>query len=188
MDNPVKYSICFQPDAHTIDIVRQMKLRLAEKIGWYNSKNSLGHITIVEFQTDHIGISKIAEAVKQLCNTFQPIQVVLNDFGQFPNGAFYLTVDDFSKPILQNYAKKIASKITVPKVYKSSEPHLSIARKLDVDKLATAFAYFDKPTIPFLCDQIAIRRFNIERGQYDVLYTYSLLGMPSNEPEQLSLF
>lgn len=44
-----KYSVVFMPDLQTIEAVKQLKLLLADKIGWFNSKNSLAHFTIFEF-------------------------------------------------------------------------------------------------------------------------------------------
>lgn len=44
-----KYSIAFIPDSKTSEEVKKLKLQLADEIGWYNSKNSLAHITICEF-------------------------------------------------------------------------------------------------------------------------------------------
>ncbi|MTG96680.1 MULTISPECIES: 2'-5' RNA ligase family protein [Myroides] len=183
-----KYSLCFQPDETTIDVVKQMKLKLAEAIGWYNSKNALAHITIVEFKSDSTGINKMAALVEQLCATYQPVKVTLDHFGQYPNGAFFLGVDPFSKPILQDYAKNIQARITVPNSYKNSEPHLSIARKLNTEKLSIAQSTFDQPAISFICEQVALRQFNPERGQYDIISIFPFLNLPSSEPEQLSLF
>lgn len=183
-----KYSLCFQPDEATLELVKQMKLQLADEIGWYNSKNSLAHITISKFKTDLNGIKKIAELVRTQCSTFTPVQVLFNNYGQYPNGAFFLAVDEFSKPILQEYAKKVMRKVVLPEIYKSNEPHMSIARKLDPERLERALVYFQKPAISCLCNHIALRQFNPDRRQYDIIATFPFLGLPSNEPEQLSLF
>lgn len=183
-----RYSLCFQPDDTTIEIVRQMKLRLADEIGWYNSKNSLAHMTISKFQTDTVGINKIAELVRQQCSTFTPTPVVFNDYGQYPNGAFFLAVEAEAQIPLREYAKKVMSKVSLPDVYKSNEPHLSIARKLDPERLQRALVFFDKPAITFMCNQVALRRFNPDRRQYDIIDIFPFLSLPSTEPEQLSLF
>lgn len=183
-----RYSLCFQPDDATIEIVRQMKLQLADHIGWYNSKNSLAHMTISKFQTDSMGVNKIAQLVRQQCSTFKPTQVLFNDYGQYPNGAFFLAVDKEDQVTLKEYAKKVMSKVSLPDVYKSNEPHMSIARKLEPIKLQQALVFFEKPAISFMCDKVALRQFNPERRQYDIIDIFPFLGMPSNEAEQLSLF
>ncbi|MDR2222520.1 MAG: 2'-5' RNA ligase family protein [Flavobacteriaceae bacterium] len=183
-----RYSLCFQPDETTIEIVRQMKLQLSEYIGWYNSKNALAHITISKFQTDEIGIQKITTLVRQQCSTFVPTPVVFNSYGHYPNGAFFLAVAPENQIPLKAYAKKVCSKIALPNIYKSNEPHLSIARKLDSDKLQKALTYFEQPHLSFICNQVALRRFNPQRGQYDIIDIFPFLGLPSMEVEQLSLF
>ncbi|MDR0229048.1 MAG: 2'-5' RNA ligase family protein [Flavobacteriaceae bacterium] len=165
-----------------------MKLQLSEYIGWYNSKNALAHITISKFQTDIQGLTKIAELVKQQCSTFTPTPVVFDGYGYYPNGAFFLAVAAESQIPLKAYAKKVISKIALPNVYKSSEPHMSIARKLDAERLQKALTFFEHPNLSFMCNQVALRRFNPQRGQYDIIDLFPFLGLPSMEVEQLSLF
>lgn len=46
------YSLAFMPNAAIIEKVKLMKLDLANKIGWFHSKNALAHITITEFTID----------------------------------------------------------------------------------------------------------------------------------------
>lgn len=188
MTTSYKYSLCFLPDEALIQKVKQMKLALADQIGWYNSKNSIAHITIAEFQSDELGINKVMERIRQQCLYFVPIEGSLDTFGHYPNGAFFLAVDEKNKSILKTYAKKIIKKIDLSYIYKSSDPHLSIARKLDPDRLQEAFAFFDKPNLPFTCSQIALRRFNPVRGQYDIIEYIPFKSLEDKEDEQLTLF
>lgn len=43
------YSIVFQPNHEIVMQLKQYKNMLADRIGWFHSKNSLAHITIAEF-------------------------------------------------------------------------------------------------------------------------------------------
>jgi hypothetical protein len=45
-----QYAIAFHPYEEIIEKVKEIKMDLATKIGWYNSKNALAHITICEFK------------------------------------------------------------------------------------------------------------------------------------------
>ncbi len=55
-----KYSVVFMPDLQTIETVKQLKLLLADKIGWFNSKNSLAHFTIFEFlEENNVNVGNI---------------------------------------------------------------------------------------------------------------------------------
>ena len=56
-------------------------------------------------------------------------------------------------------------------------PHLSIARRLDAQKMQAAYALFkDTPVaLNFICDAIYIRRFNTNTKQYtDIVEKISL--------------
>lgn len=183
-----KYSLCFQPDDAFIEIIKQMKLQLAEKIGWYNSKNALAHITIAEFQMNEDEVEKLLLLASKCCSTFNPTTIQLSQFNSFPNGAFYLSVDDPAKQILKTYSKKLMDILKIKNAYKSAEPHLSIARKLNSLKLQTAFETFDTPSLSFICSKIALRRLHKERLQFDTLTTFPFLSQEEDAPQQLVLF
>ena len=85
-----KYSVVFMPDAATIDKVKQMKLLLAENIGWFSSKNSLAHFTIFEFLEEDINIERIEKQLKRIASEIKPFHVKCTDFNSFQNGAFFL--------------------------------------------------------------------------------------------------
>lgn len=183
-----KYSLCFQPNDIIIEIVRQMKLRLADEIGWYNSKNSLAHLTIAEFHATELEITRVKQQIERCCNRFKPTEVLLNDFGTYPNGAFFLTVAPNSKEILQDYVKQLLELLKIKIITKSYDAHLSIARKLETQKIEKAYQLFDKPNLQFTCNHIALRKFNLERRQYDIINTFPFLSQPDDRPVQMELF
>ncbi|MEK6450350.1 MULTISPECIES: 2'-5' RNA ligase family protein [Myroides] len=183
-----KYSLCFQPNDQIIETVKLMKLKLAEEIGWYNSKNSLAHLTIVEFHASETEIKRVKQQVERCCNRFVPTDVILNDFDTYPNGAFFLTVDTNAKIILQDYVKQLLEILQVKVITKSYDAHLSIARKLDAQKIEKAYQLFGKQHLEFLCNHIALRKFNLERRQYDIIDTFMFLSQPDDRPIQMELF
>ncbi len=183
-----KYSLVFQPDTETIDWVAQLKTDLAQKIGWYNSKNALAHITICEFQATEQDIHRLLNQVSRCCERFAPQEVHLNAFNTYPNGAFFLEVDLEAKAILKDYSKQIFEALPYKNMYKNTDPHLSIARKLSADKLESAYQLFDKPEHSFKCDKIALRILNLERKQFDIIKTFDFLNLGENRNLQLPLF
>lgn len=183
-----KYSLCFQPDELLITQVKTMKLQLADVIGWYNSKNSLAHLTIAEFSANEQDIQRMHRQIKRCCTSFVPVETSLSTFGTYPNGTFFLKIDDFAKSILQTYSQTLFRTLQLKKAYKCTDPHLSIGRKLNQDQIQQAFALFALPSLSFTCNQIVLRRLNMDRKQFDILYTYPFLSQPENEEIQLSLF
>ena len=183
-----KYSICYHPSNELIEDVKQIKLELANHIGWYNSKNSLAHITIAEFVANDREIAIIHKQLLRLTQAFSPVDIYLNAFNSFPNGALFLEVEADVQQALNKYNKQILQTCTLNSPYISNSPHLSIARKLDSERLQKAIEVLAKPNLYFSCNQIALRRLNLDRKQFDIIQTYPFLGNAATEPEQLSLF
>ena len=181
-----KYSIAFIPDDIVIDEVKKIKLQLADKIGWFNSKNSLAHITICEFTSNEIEIIK--KQISRITTTFSPFDVELVDFDSYPNGALFIKASEKSKEDLKKIMKNLTASLTIKKMYKSSEPHLSIARKLDDTKLKTASDLFQKIELFFFCDRVFLRKFNPELKQFDVIDSFLFKGEKSTQIVQGSLF
>lgn len=183
-----KYSLCFQPDQTLVEQVKVMKLQLGEVIGWYNSKNSLAHLTIAEFRASASDIQRMHQQILRCCMSFTPVETHLTQFGTYPNGTFFLEVDAIAKPQLKAYAQKIVQTLQLKNAYKCTDPHLSIGRKLDPDKIKQAYAFFEQPNLHFTCNQIVLRRLNTQRRQFDILSTYPFLSQPLMEDTQLTLF
>lgn len=183
-----KYSLVFQPDPKTIDWVAQLKTDLAQKIGWFNSRNALAHITICEFQTTEQDIARFLKQINRCCERFAPLEIQLNALNTYPNGALFLEVDPEAKAILKDYAQQLFEALSYKNMYKNTDPHLSIARKLTAEKIEAAYHLFEKPKHAFLCSTIALRKLNLERKQYDIIQTFNFLNLGENRNLQLPLF
>jgi 2'-5' RNA ligase len=83
-----QYSLAIYPPEATIVLIKSMKEQLATEVGWFHSKNSVGHITICEFKATDSAIEIIKSQISRLCDRLEPVEVCLNEFGSFPNGAF----------------------------------------------------------------------------------------------------
>lgn len=183
-----KYSIAFIPDSKTSEEVKKLKLQLADEIGWYNSKNSLAHITICEFISTDKEIEIIKKKIARITKTFTPFQVLLNGFDSYPNGAFYISPSENSKKGLKKIMKSLTSSLIEKKMYKSNEPHLSIARKLSLEKLAIAHKLFQETELSFQCDKIFLRKFNPNIKQFEIINSFDFNSEPCSEGIQGTLF
>lgn len=183
-----KYSIALIPSEEVIVLVDSIKKELAEKIEWFHSKNSKAHITISEFEATEEEAKSLMAKVKAIADTIEPVMVSFESFDSFPNGAFYISPNEVSKDELKKIMKRFHN-ATKPfaKVYKSSEPHISIGRKIDEEKLKIAIEMFKTINFSFNCDTVAIRFFDDKLRQYKIKEKYCLNGNPQN-PIQTSLF
>ncbi|MDI9310845.1 MAG: 2'-5' RNA ligase family protein [Limnohabitans sp.] len=180
-------SVIIHPSDEIIEEVRLMKETLASKIGWYHSKNSLAHITINELETNESELEKIKRKLSTISRYLKTQEVIFDDFGTFPNGAFFLSPDVDSRLYLKNTMQDFHNSFDYKTTIKSSEPHISIGRKLTLEQIEIGKALFEKPNLSFTCNRIALRLFNTERRQFDIIEEYSF-GNECRGGEQGVLF
>lgn len=177
-----QYAIAFHPSEEIIEKVKEIKLDLATKIGWYNSKNSVAHITISKFKLHSSKLEIINKQLQNTCKYIEPINVSLNKFSSFPNGTFFLCPNDLSSLGLKKIMREINTSLSNKLSYKTTNPHLSIARKLETEKLEVAVNSFSFVDLNFLCDTIIIRELDLEKGQYKIVKQFKLEGQtPINQ-------
>lgn len=183
-----QYSLAIYPPEAVIVLIKSMKEQLATKVGWFHSKNSVGHITICEFKATDSAIEAIKSQISRLCDGLEPVEVCLNEFGSFPNGAFFIAPDDHSKKRLKHIMKRFHSSLRIQNMQKSDSPHLSIARRLSQENLEKANHLFSKIELHFVCDSVVLRLFDENIKQFFVTDTFKFKGNPQPELIQGSLF
>lgn len=182
------YSLVIHPPEAILILVKSMKEQLATEVGWFNSKNSVGHITICEFKATDVAIEKIKIQISKVCHTLSPVEVRLNEFGTFPNGAFFIAPDSDSKKSLKRILKQFNESLRIPDMLKSDNPHLSIARRLKPENLSKANCLFSTIDLNFVCDSVVLRQFDENIKQFFVTNTFMFKDNPQPEPIQGTLF
>ena len=184
-----RYSLVISPSEEIIALVKTMKEELAKEIGWFHSKNSLAHITINEFMADENEIEIIKKQFQTICESLKPIHVHLNTFDNYPNGAFFIAPDAVSKIDLKQIMKHLNQSFRTKTLFKNNEPHLSIARQLSPEHIATGYRLFSKPiNLNFVCDNIALRLFNPDIKQFEIIAHFEFKNNPKPTFEQGTLF
>lgn len=172
-----KYTIVIYPKEPVISIIKSMKEALSKEVGWFHSKNSVGHITICLFTATDEKIKSVKEILRKICNDLKPVPVSLNDFGSYPNGAFYIAPDAISKKRLIPIMRQVNESLNfIPDLQINEDPHLTIARRLAPHKLERAKALFKIIDINFLCGSIVLRKFDQNAKQYIVTDTFTFEG------------
>jgi 2'-5' RNA ligase len=184
-----KYSVAIYPSQDVIDAVKTMKDYLKSKINWYNSCNSVAHITICEFTISESEIDKYKQKLFKICDTFTPFQVNLDHFGAYENsGAFFISPNEISKDKLKPIMKKTQETLKPLNLKKSDDPHMSIARRLTPENLKIASQLFTTIDMHFLCCEIVLRELDPVKKQFFVIDTFSFGSNPKPELIQGSLF
>ena len=183
-----KYSVAIYPSQAVIDSVKTMKDYLKSKIEWYNSCNSVAHITICEFIFDEAEINSIKKKLFKISDTFTPFQVDLDHFESYENGAFFIAPSKQSKEKLKPVLKKTQEALRISALKKSNDPHISIGRKLIPENLKIASQLFTTIEIDFLCKEIVLRELDPIKKQFFVIENFPFGSNPQPEFVQGSLF
>ena len=183
-----KYSVAIYPSQDVIDAVKTMKDYLKSKIDWYNSCNSVAHITICEFTMDESQIHKYKQKLSKICDTFESFPVYLDYFGSYEAGAFYIAPNEDSKMNLKPIMKKVQEALQLSNLKKSNDPHISIGRRLTSENLKIASQLFTTIDIDFLCREILLRELDPVKKQFFVIDTFSFNGNVQPELVQGTLF
>lgn len=180
-----KYSIVIHPSEEIIEDVKKMKELLANHVGWFRSKNALAHITICEFQASENDLKKVYSELTKITAPINPLTVSTKNFDSFPNGAFYIAIEEESKKQLRPIMKRYHNSLSVKTYHHSDTPHITIGRGLKPQQLDFAKELFENYNKNFYCDNIVLRKFNPEVGQYFVLEKFWFKSEPES---QLLLF
>ncbi|HJR99530.1 MAG TPA: 2'-5' RNA ligase family protein [Flavobacterium sp.] len=184
-----RYSLVISPPQDVIDQVKSMKEALAKEIGWYNSKNSLAHITINEFMASEIEMESIKKQLNTICNSLKPISVCLDSFNNYSNGAFFVGPDETSKINLKQILVQVNQSFRAKTLFKNTEPHLSIGRRLSAENLTKAYYLFSDPIeLQFICDNISLRLFNPDIKQFEIIEHFEFKNNPPPVYKQGTLF
>jgi hypothetical protein len=110
--------------------------------------------------------------------------VVFNKVGRF-GGAYCLLPHNLSKKLLANLMRQFHKGKPFARKEKFDNPHISIGRNLTSEQLAFAEQLFSARIIrhEFLCADLAIRKFNPVKKQYEVYKRFEL-----SKPDDLLLF
>lgn len=183
-----RYSIVVYPQRKSINEVSVLKDTLAEKIGWYSSRNSEAHVTIALFEADKHELNFYIAYTKDFCYAEKPNFVMFDQFiASEKNGAVVVLPNKTAKPYLNSLFKRFRQGLRHKKAINGAAAHISIGRKLHPEDIEIAQDLFEEVSLNFLCEKIAIRKFNDEKGQYEVIYEFYFLGNPPKQG-QLSFF
>ncbi len=174
-----QYSFAICPPPHILYIVRDFKLELKAALGArFGSVNSDAHVTFDVFRCKDSELRERIHAVQAFCRQAFASEISFDSFGHYPNGAFFLNPDSESHTYIR-YLMAVFHKRSSSFVSKrSNDPHMSIARQLTDAQMQIAYRIFGDRTqnLTFLCDEIALRKFNRSRMQYDVEARFPFSG------------
>lgn len=182
------YSIVVYPQTEIIDEVSGLKDILANKIGWYASRNSKAHITVIAFMADQYELAFYIRQIEKFCYSQKQQEVVFDQLSlsKFSHAAVMLP-NDSSKPYLSDLLKRLRKQLRTSQTLNGSNAHISIGRELSSVQIDQAENLYDHVSLKFNCDTVAIRKFSETKKQFQVIKTFKFLENPLIDA-QYSLF
>ncbi|MGE8428278.1 MAG: 2'-5' RNA ligase family protein [Sphingobacterium sp.] len=174
-----KYSFVFQPDEAGIVLVDGLKRRLRaslaelfpdENKGWYPSCNSKAHVTICAFKAEEDKLALAIEALQEALAYERSQYVYFDHFSSFAGGAFYIAPTVHARSYLRDRAKRVVQTLAqFDLINISDEPHISIGRQLEPERLEVAKELLRSVDLSFMCKGVYVRQFKPDLGQYEVI-------------------
>lgn len=159
------YSLVIFPPLEQLDLIKSYKELLKKHIGWYNSVNSAGHITLLNFDNEMMLMLYI-EQIREFCKSLIPQKVILNSFDSFGVQTFFIAPNQTSL----NYLNQLIIDLHQHLDFKINDAHahLSIARGLNATKIKTAYEIFSNidVNLQFICNSFYLRKYNHKINQY----------------------
>jgi len=182
------YSIVVYPQTEIIDEVSDLKDILANKIGWYASRNSKAHITVIAFMADQYELAFYIRQIEKFCYSQKQQEVVFDQLSlsRFSHAAVILP-NDLSKPYLSDLLKRLRKQLRTSQTISGRNAHISIGRELSSAQIDLAENLYDHVSLKFNCDTVAIRKFSKTKEQFEVIKAFKFLENPLIDA-QYSLF
>lgn len=182
MKIPYTHSIIFHPLTSTIGEVETFKKDLTSKAGDYASQNSLAHITIAGFEATENQLTGVKEYLKKFAENEVAFSALFNQLScsTFSKCAVFLPSFELNDKI-HNITKNVRNIITVTEMSKISRPHVSIGRDLSEEQLTIALQFLNNKSFTFDCCQLALRKFDPNIGQYEIIQEFPFTGKPNQE-------
>lgn len=166
----VEYKIMIHPGEKIAGEAVAFKKILAEYCGSFKALHSVPHITLASFQLDTEREEILLKHLDKFSGSLTPFQVSVNDFGFFDaaqnHGVAYLAIQN-KEPIVQlqtnlNIVLKLDVRVQKKHLMKTSEPHITIGRGLNKEKLEKSKELFSdkKYSSKFSVDKLVLLKRN----------------------------
>lgn len=179
------YSVAMRPSQSVVNTVRQIKLDFPIN-GYFGSKNSEAHLTILEFVSIEKHIPKVVRFMGDFTNAIKDHLYKFAHYSYYPeakgsNGTFYIQLDIDSEILMTELFKSFQKNfpnIASTKIYKVAHPHMTIARQLSQKQIENANLHYVQRQFDLSTNcTLVLRRKSVEKAeQFSILYEFSFMG------------
>ena len=130
----IDYLLVLQPHEELWNTIMEIKKTFAKDYECETAMYTKPHVTLIRFKQIEMMETRIIRRLKNVTMSLSPIKVELKGFGSFPSHTIYINIT--SKVSIVNIVKALREPQRLMKLDKDNkpyfitEPHLTIARKL----------------------------------------------------------
>ena len=177
-----RYSIIIHPNENIIELFKSYKEILFDTIGDFGSRNSLPHITILEFDATENELKSVIGKLVKITESEVSFRSVFNQV------VYSTTV--LVLPNRNEHFKKLLDKVRnrIKGEKNKSNAHLTIGRNLKPEQIEKSQNLFPSINFEFECNQLALRKLNPEIKQFEIMHIFPFNGKPNQGRfEQMTL-
>jgi hypothetical protein len=154
------YSLVIFPNSEQSALIKSYKQLLQNHIKWFGSVNAAAHITVIEFENE-FSLQLYIDRIREFCKTAISQKVTLNTWDSFGEKTFFIRPNQASQEYLNNLIVDLHLYLGFK--IKTAHAHLTIARRLDAEKIKIAFKLFSNTQIDLQFDCDAVLSEEIQR-------------------------
>jgi 2'-5' RNA ligase len=190
---PAEYLLVLQPHEALWTEIKSIKEKFATDYSCDQARKGLAHITLAVFKQYQATENRIRQLLRNNARTLSSFKIEMKGFGSFPSHTIYINI--VSKVPIMNAVKTLrqnAQKFMKPdkdnKPFFITEPHLTIARKLQPWQYEKAWIKYEHADFHgrFIADHALLLKR--KTGGYYKPVEKFLFQSEKNEIAQASLF
>lgn len=185
-----EYLLVLSPHKELWDKIVEVKKKFADDFQSEHARWGKPHVTIVNFLQYTMMEERIINRLNTIAMGYPPFKIELRDFGSFPSHTIFVNV--VSKIPIQNLVKEVrreSQKLMKlnddNKPYFITEPHLTIARKLQPWQYEKGWQEYSSKNFTgrFIADSMLLLKRTVEetdghRGKYQIAKRFQFQNLP----------
>jgi 2'-5' RNA ligase len=180
-----EYLLVISPHKDLWDKIMDVKNKFSEDYQSEHAKWGKPHVTIVNFVQYTMMEERIINRLHTIAMGYPPFKIELKDFGSFPSHTIFINV--ISKLPIQNLVKEVRKESQKllklnddNKPYFITEPHLTIARKLQPWQYEKGWLEYSNKhfTGRFIADSMVLLKRPVGEMKYQVAERFQFQNLP----------
>lgn len=177
-----RYSLVIHPHKDIIELFKVYKDILFSKVEWFHSRDSIAHITILEFEATENEAKTVIEKIMKITDSEISFKAIFNQVVYSKNIFVLPNGNEQFEKLLGRIRRRIKG------VNNTSSAHLTIGRELKPEQIVKSQNLFPDINFEFECNQLALRKLNPIRKQFDILQIFPLTGKENTDQSKQGSF